>query len=81
MPVGGGDPKRLGDGMVVYLRPDAGRGNADLWDTFDAVVALIEYLDVIYASSQLADFNAFKAAMVAAPRTDYIQLLDRADGP
>lgn len=64
MPVGGGDPKQLGDGMVVKIRPDYGRGGADLWDTRDVIVAICEELDKIYAASQLADFSAFKAALV-----------------
>lgn len=77
-PMGGGDPKRLGDGLVVKIRPDATRGNADIWDTRDAVVALMEELDDIYAATQLADFNAMKAAL-ADGRT-HIQLRDMADG-
>jgi hypothetical protein len=78
MPVGGGNPKQLGDGLVVKLRPDATRGGADLWDMRDALVALMEELDTIYAASQLADFAAFKAAL-AAGRTK-IKLLDMANG-
>jgi len=78
MPVGGGDPKRLGDGLVVKLRPDATRGNADIWDMRDAVVALMEELDKIFAASQLLDFAAFKAAL-ARGRT-WIKLVDMRDG-
>ena len=78
MPMGGGDPKRLGDGLVVKIRPDATRGNADIWDTRDAIVALMEEFDAIYAASQLADFDAFKAAL-AAGRT-HIKLTDMRDG-
>jgi len=78
MPVGGGNPKKLGDGMVVKLRPDATRGNADLWDMRDALVAIMEELDDIYAASQLANFGLFTAAL-AGGRT-HIKLLDMADG-
>lgn len=78
MPVGGGNPKKLGDGMVVKLRPDATRGNADLWDMRDALVALMEELDDIYAASQLLDFAAFKLALAAG--RSHIKLLDMADG-
>ena len=78
MPMGGGDPKRLGDGLVVKIRPDATRGGADLWDTRDAIVALMEELDVIYAATQLADFAAMKAAL-AGGRT-WIKLADMKDG-
>lgn len=48
MPLGGGSPKQLYDGMVVIVRPDFSRGNADLWETRDAVVALMEELDKVY---------------------------------
>ena len=51
MPIGGGDPKKLRDGLVVKVRPDYSRGGADLWDTRDAVVALCEELDKIYAAA------------------------------
>jgi len=78
MPVGGGDPKRFGDGIVVKVRPDFSRGGADLWDVRDAVVALMEELDGIYAATQLADFAAMKAAL-AGGRT-HIKLADMADG-
>ena len=78
MPVGGGNPKILGDGMVVKLRPDATRGGADLWDMRDALVALMEELDKIYDASQLADFAAFKVAL-ASGRT-VIKLVDMANG-
>lgn len=78
MPVGGGNPKQLGDGMVVKLRPDATRGGADLWDMRDAVVALMEELDGVYAASQLADFAAFKVAM--ATGRQWIKLADMKNG-
>ena len=78
MPVGGGDPKRLGDGLVVKVRPDFSRGGSDLWDVRDITVALMEELDDIYAASQLADFATFKAALVGG-RT-HIKLKDSKDG-
>jgi len=78
MPMGGGDPKRFGDGLVVKIRPDATRGGADLWDMRDAIVALMEEIDTIYAGTQLADFAAMKAAL-ASGRTQ-IKLVDMADG-
>jgi hypothetical protein len=76
--MGGGDPKRFGDGLVVKVRPDATRGGADLWDVRDAIVAIMEELDVIYAATQLADFATMKAALTAG-RT-HIVLADMADG-
>ena len=79
MPAGGGDPKRLGDGMVVKVRPDFTRGGADLWDVRDVTVALMEELDTIYgALAAAADFAAFQTAL-AAGRT-HIKLEDMADG-
>jgi len=78
MPVGGGDPKRLGDGKVVKLRPDATRGSADVWDLRDAIVALMEELDRIYAASQLADFATFQSALASGRSS--IKLADMADG-
>ena len=78
MPLGGGDPKRFGDGIVVKVRPDFGRGGADLWDMRDALVALMEEIDVIYAASQEADFGDFKTA--AAVGRTHIVLTDMADG-
>lgn len=77
-PMGGGDPKRFGDGLVVKIRPDATRGGADLWDVRDAVVALMEELDTIYAATQLADFATMKAAL--ATGRQWIKLADMADG-
>jgi len=78
MPAGGGDPKRLGDGLVVKVRPDFSRGGADLWDVRDVVVALMEELDNIYAATQLVDFATMQAAL-AAGRT-HIKLADMRDG-
>jgi|GEM_PF-3204818 len=82
MPVGGGDPKILGDGTVVYLRPDATRGGADVWELADALVAVMEELDLIYADAvAAADGNAFRVALAARGGRTVIQLLDRADAP
>jgi len=79
MPVGGGNPKLLGDGMVVKLRPDATRGNADLWDMRDAIVALMEELDKIYAAlAASVAYTDFQTAL-AAGRT-HIKLVDMANG-
>jgi hypothetical protein len=78
MPAGGGDPKRLGDGKVVLVRPDFSRGGADLWDTRDVTVALMEELDRIYAATQLADFDAMKTALASGRQS--IKLADMADG-
>lgn len=78
MPVGGGNPKQLGDGMVVKVRPDFSRGGADLWDVRDAVVAIMEELDGVYAASQLADFAAFKAALASGRQ--WIKLADMKNG-
>jgi hypothetical protein len=79
--MGGGDPKRLGDGLVVKLRPDATRGNADIWDTRDAVVALMEELDDLYALvAAAADFAAFKLAAGLRGSRKWIKLADMRDG-
>lgn len=84
MPIGGGSPKRIGDGMVVYIRPDAGKGNADVWDVYDAVIALMEEIDKIYAAlnANPANYGDFATAL-GAPNAarSWIQLRDRADGP
>lgn len=77
MPAGGGDPKKLGDGLVVKLRPEYSRGGSDLWDTRDAMVAICEELDKLYVASQLVDFAAFKAAL-AVGRTS-IKIVDGTD--
>lgn len=69
MPVGGGDPKVLGDGQVVQIRPDYGRGNADIWDTKDVVVGLLEERENLRAAvAGAVDFAAFKVAVAALPR-------------
>ena len=77
MPAGGGDPKRLRDGLVVKVRPEFGRGFSDLWDTRDTVVALCEELDKIYAAAALANFGLFSAAL-AGGRTA-IKIVDGQD--
>ena len=77
MPFGGGDPKVLGDGLIVKVRPTFGRGNAAIWDLRDGFIALMEELDFIFAASQLADFPAFKAALTAG-RT-VIKVVDTKD--
>jgi hypothetical protein len=75
MPIGGGDPKQIGDGLVVKIRPDAGRGNADVWDLRDIVVALIEERQELFAiiasEATYADFQTAAAALTAK-----IELID-----
>ena len=79
MPVGGGNPKNLGDGMVVKLRPEYSRGNTDIWDTRDAIVALMDEFDRIYAAlATSATYGDLQTAL-AGGRT-YIKLLDSKDG-
>jgi len=67
MPIGGGDPKQIGDGLVVKLRPDAGRGGADIWDLRDIVVALMEERQELFAiiasEANYADFQTAAAAL------------------
>jgi hypothetical protein len=69
MPAGGGDPKQIGDGTVVKIRPDFSRGGADLWDMRDVVVAQIEERqELLAALASAGDFATFKsnaAALVA----------------
>ena len=75
MPVGGGDPKQIGDGQVVKIRPDFSRGNADLWDTRDIVVALMEERQELFAAlAGAGSFAAFQTA--AAALTAKIQIID-----
>jgi len=79
MPAGGGDPKRIGDGLVVKIRPDFSRGGADLWDTRDVVVALLEERQELFAAiAGAADFAAFKVA--AAALSAKIELIDAVQG-
>ena len=42
------DPKKLGDDLVVKIRPDFSRGFADLWEVRDALVAICQELDRLY---------------------------------
>lgn len=75
MPVGGGDPKLIGDGQVVKIRPDAGRGNADVWDIRDITVALIEERQELFAAiAASADFATFKTN--AAALTPKLEIID-----
>jgi len=79
MPAGGGDPKRLGDGTVVKIRPEFSRGFSSLQDTRDVCVALMEELDTVYSAlAGAADFAAFQTAL-AAGRT-HIKIIDTKDG-
>ena len=74
MPVGGGDPKQIGDGLVVKLRPDFGRGNADVWDIRDITVALMEerqdLFAIIASEANYADFQT--AAALLTPKLEII---------
>lgn len=75
MPVGGGDPKQIGDGLVVKIRPDFSRGGADLWDVRDLAVALMEERQELFAAlAGAANFAAFQAA--AAALTPKVELID-----
>ena len=65
------NPKKVGDDLIVKLRPDWSRGGADLWETRDAFAAVCQELDKIYAASQLADFATMKAAL-ASGRTSIV---------
>lgn len=69
MPMGGGDPKVLGDGQQVKLRPETTRGNSDIWDVRDAVVAFIEEREELRAAlAGAATFADFKVAVALLPR-------------
>jgi hypothetical protein len=69
MPAGGGDPKVLGDGQVVSIRPEFGRGNSDIWDMKDVLVALLEEReDFRTMVAGAADFAAFKTGVGALDR-------------
>lgn len=79
MPAGGGDPKQIGDGQVVKIRPDFGRGNADVWDLRDIVVALIEERQELFAIiASEANYGDFQTA--AAALTAKLELIDDAPG-
>lgn len=78
MPAGGGDPKRIGDGTTVKIRPNFSRGNIDIWDLRDIVVALIEERqEILAALAGAAVFADFQTA--AALLTAKIELIDSLD--
>jgi hypothetical protein len=78
MPAGGGDPKRIGDGTTVKIRPNFSRGNIDIWDLRDIVVALIEERQELFAiiasEANYADFQTAAALLTAK-----IELIDSLD--
>jgi hypothetical protein len=75
MPMGGGDPKIVGDGQVVVLRPDATRGNADIWDMKDVIVAFIEERENLRAAlAGAVAYADFQAAVAALPR--WVKIID-----
>ena len=77
MPAGGGDPKQIGDGTVVKIRPDYSRGGADLWDARDVLVAQIEERqELLAALAGAGDFAAFQTA--AALLEPKVVLIDQA---
>lgn len=79
MPAGGGDPKQIGDGQVVKIRPELGRGNSDVWDLRDITIALIEERQELFAAiAAAADHAAFKTA--AALLTPKLEIIDAAPG-
>ena len=79
MPVGGGDPKQIGDGLVVKIRPETGRGNSDVWDIRDITVALIEERqELLAALAGAATFADFKTA--AAALTARLEIIDARPG-
>lgn len=60
------DPKKLGDDLVVKLRPEFSRGFSDLWEVRDAFVAVCQELDAI-------------AALVPGYSRKYIKIIDGTD--
>jgi hypothetical protein len=75
MPMGGGNPKIVGDGQVVVLRPEATRGNSDIWDMKDVIVALIEEREELRAALAGAiNYGAFQVAVAALPR--WVKIID-----
>lgn len=75
MPAGGGDPKQIGDGQTIKIRPEFSRGGSDIWDTRDIVVALIEERQELFAAlAGAANFAAFQTA--AAALRPKLELLD-----
>ena len=83
------DPKKLGDDLVVKIRPDFSRGFADLWEVRDALVAVCQELDrtnaafialkAAVAASDVAGNLKAGVAAVAAPTRTYIKLIDGTD--
>lgn len=75
MPAGGGDPKIIGDGQIVKVRPEFTRGNCDVWDLRDVVVALLEEREELRtAITGAADFAGFQTAVGNLPR--WIHIID-----
>jgi hypothetical protein len=75
MPAGGGDPKVIGDGQTVVIRPEFSRGGSDLWDMKDIVVALLEEREEFRAAvAASVDYATLKAGIAALPRR--VVLLD-----
>lgn len=75
--LGGGDHKVLGDGRVVFFRPEAVQGNTDIWDLRDAFVAIVEMDNGMRSAlAGAANFAAFQVAVAALP--SLIQFVDGA---
>lgn len=75
MPAGGGDPKVIGDGQVVKIRPEFTRGNCDVWDMRDVLVALLEEREELRAAiAANMDYATFQTAVAALPR--WVQIID-----
>lgn len=75
MPMGGGNPKIVGDGQVVVLRPEATRGNSDIWDMKDVIVALIEEREELRAALAASVlYTDFQTAVAALPR--WVKIID-----
>jgi len=75
MPAGGGDPKVIGDGNVVKIRPEFTRGNCDVWDLRDVVVALLEEREDLRAAvAANMNYADFQTAVAALPR--WVQIID-----
>lgn len=73
--LGGGDHKVLGDGRVVFFRPESTLGNSDIWDLRDAFVAIVEMDNGVKgALAGAATFADFKTAVAALP--SLIQFVD-----
>lgn len=75
MPAGGGDPKIIGDGQIVKLRPEFTRGNCDVWDLRDVVVALLEEREDLRAAiANNATYADFQTAVAGLPR--WVHIID-----